>query len=94
MEKLFNIASDKLANSYNGINNEVLIQLYGLYKQIKKGPNNNNQPTTGSLRERIKWSSWKEQYDKSKETAMREYIDITNQMFSNKKTQYKSLFFS
>ena len=54
-------------------NNETLLQLYGLYKQVTTGNINIAQPWAIQVEKRAKWDSWKlfENMDKSKAGQIR-----------------------
>ncbi|KAG5519712.1 hypothetical protein PMAC_001868 [Pneumocystis sp. 'macacae'] len=50
-----------------------LLKLYALYKQ---GDNNKEKPGLFDPKGKYKWTAWTEQKGKSKEDAMKEYIDF------------------
>ena len=60
--------------------NETLLQLYGLYKQVTIGNINIAQPWAIQVEKRAKWDSWKlfENMDKSK--AMARYVEIVENL--------------
>lgn len=66
----------------NRPNNETLLQLYGLYKQVTIGNINIAQPWAIQLEKRAKWDSWKlfENMDKTK--AMTKYIEIVENLIN------------
>ncbi|KAG4304935.1 hypothetical protein PORY_001610 [Pneumocystis oryctolagi] len=53
-----------------------LLKLYALYKQATEGDNNKEKPSLFNTREKYKWDSWNAEKGKSKENAMKEYIDF------------------
>jgi len=57
--------------------NEELLRLYGLYKQVTLGDNTTLRPWF-SLKERVKWNSWKSYEGTDKESARASYIDLVN----------------
>ena len=60
--------------------NETLLQLYGLYKQVTIGNINIAQPWAIQVEKRAKWDSWKlfENMDRSK--AMARYVEIVENL--------------
>jgi len=61
--------------------NEVLLELYSLYKQATIGPVNIPQPWAIQMVERAKWDAWKKQETLSKSQAMSKYIELINRLF-------------
>jgi diazepam-binding inhibitor (GABA receptor modulating acyl-CoA-binding protein) len=61
--------------------NEVLLQLYGLYKQGSIGDNNTEPPANPfDFVAKAKYESWLAQKGKSKEEAMKEYISLVEKL--------------
>lgn len=59
--------------------NEVLLQLYSLYKQATSGDVNTEPPSSPfDFVNKAKHDAWTALKGKSKETAMQEYIDLVN----------------
>jgi acyl-CoA-binding protein len=65
----------------NLIASELLLILYGYYRQSNDGPCNNPAPYPIQQEARRKWDAWKRLGDMSKEDAMREYIRIVKDRF-------------
>lgn len=63
--------SDKPSNS-------VLLKAYALYKQATEGDNDNDRPGGFDFRAIAKHNAWLEEKGKSKEEAMKAYIDLIN----------------
>ena len=78
LDNLFNISVEKINNNNFSLDNDLLLNLYGLYKQAKFGSNKTSQPKILSLRQRVKWVAWKDQGNKSEQDAKLEYIDLVN----------------
>ncbi|KTW29422.1 hypothetical protein T552_01373 [Pneumocystis carinii B80] len=55
-----------------------LLELYALYKQATEGDINKERPGFFDAKGKCKWDAWNKQKGKSKEDAMREYIDLVN----------------
>ena len=66
----------------NRPDNETLLQLYGLYKQVTIGNINIAQPWAIQIEKRAKWDSWKlfENMDKTK--AMARYVEIVENLIN------------
>ena len=61
--------------------NEVLLQLYSLYKQATSGDVNTDPPANPfDFVNKAKYHAWTALKGKSKETAMQEYIDLVNKL--------------
>jgi len=61
--------------------NEVLLQLYSLYKQATTGDVNTDPPSNAfDFVNKAKHDAWAALKSKSKETAMQEYIDLVNKL--------------
>lgn len=57
--------------------NDVLLQLYSLYKQSTEGDVNVDAPNNPfDFVAKAKFNAWEELKDKSKETAMQEYVNL------------------
>lgn len=57
--------------------NEILLQLYSLYKQGTEGDVNIDPPSNPfDIVAKAKYNAWEELKGKSKEAAMQEYIDL------------------
>lgn len=71
----------KRVNSLRGtkadLSNEVLLQLYGLYKQVKEGDVDvNKEPSWLNVKERAKFNARKVCLGLSRTEAMERYIDV------------------
>ena len=61
--------------------NEVLLQLYSLYKQATTGDVNTEPPSNPfDFVNKAKHNAWTALKGKTKETAMQEYIDVVNML--------------
>lgn len=56
--------------------NDELLKLYGLFKQASEGDNNEIRPGGFDFKAMAKFDSWANLKGKTKEEAMREYIDF------------------
>ena len=57
---------------------DILLKLYGLYKQITVGNVNTSKPSLFNYKLLKKWESWNECKDMETEKAQQKYIDIVN----------------
>ena len=60
--------------------NNVLLQLYGLYKQATDGDVNTERPGGFDFKNIAKWDAWKQQQGKSPEAAREEYVQLVNEL--------------
>ncbi|WP_207512710.1 acyl-CoA-binding protein [Longitalea luteola] len=61
--------------------NDILLQLYALYKQATEGDINIEPPTNAfDFVAKAKFNAWQELKGKPKETAMQEYIDLVGKL--------------
>jgi acyl-CoA-binding protein len=61
--------------------NDILLQLYALYKQATEGDINIDPPTnTFDFVAKAKFNAWEGLKGKPKETAMQEYVDLVSKL--------------
>ena len=61
--------------------NNILLQLYSLYKQATQGDANIERPTNlFDFVAQAKFTSWQDLKGKTKETAMKEYVDLIEKL--------------
>ncbi len=64
--------------------NDVLLQLYSLYKQATDGDVKDDPPSNPfDFVAKAKYNAWQELKGKSKEDAMTEYVALVNKLQSN-----------
>lgn len=56
------------------------LKLYGLYKQINFGNNNESKPWSYQVEKCYKWQSWKDNQGKDKEKCMELYINLVTKI--------------
>ena len=61
--------------------NDVLLKMYGLYKQATEGDVQGDRPGGFDFKAIAKYEAWANQAGKSKEEAMQEYIDLIASLF-------------
>jgi len=68
------VKTEKRADGSEATNEEKL-KVYALFKQATEGDVTGSQPWSVEFSKRAKWDAWNEQKGKSKEDAMKEYIE-------------------
>jgi diazepam-binding inhibitor (GABA receptor modulating acyl-CoA-binding protein) len=73
------VADSKTLSSKPG--NDVLLQLYSLYKQATEGDVSGEAPSNPfDFVNKAKYDAWSEQKGKSAAEAMQQYIDLVNKL--------------
>lgn len=60
--------------------NDVLLKLYGLFKQATEGDVNTPRPGGFDFKNIAKWDAWKKQEGKSQDEARAEYVAFVNEL--------------
>ena len=60
--------------------NDILLKLYGLYKQVTDGDVHGERPGGFDFKGAAKYDAWEEQKGKNKEDAAKEYIELVNSL--------------
>jgi len=76
MSLTFEQAAERVKTLKNRPANDVLLQLYGLYKQATVGDNTTDQPWAVQMEARSKWDAWTKQKGKSQDDAKAEYVKL------------------
>ncbi|CAL9689975.1 unnamed protein product [Knipowitschia caucasica] len=63
---------------------EEMLRVYSLFKQASVGDVNTARPGMLDFTGKAKWDAWEKQKGKSKDDAMKEYVDLVNEL----KTKY------
>lgn len=58
--------------------NNILLQLYGLYKQATEGDVNTERPGGFDFKNIAKWDAWKSLQGTSQEDARAQYVQLVN----------------
>ena len=81
LQTRFEEASANSKNLGEKPSNEVLLQLYSLYKQATIGDVNTEPPSNPfDFVNKAKYDAWTSIKGKTKEAAMQEYIDLVNKL--------------
>jgi diazepam-binding inhibitor (GABA receptor modulating acyl-CoA-binding protein) len=63
--------------------NDILLLLYGLYKQATNGDVSGEKPGGFDFKGIAKFDAWEKQKGKAKETAAEEYVNLVNELKRN-----------
>ncbi|KAJ5077993.1 hypothetical protein M0811_05250 [Anaeramoeba ignava] len=80
MEEQFKTAAEEVKKLPKKPTDKELLKLYGLYKQVVVGDVNTSKPGVFSPKERAKWDSWNSFKGTSKDDAMKQYIDLVEEL--------------
>lgn len=81
LQKQFEEATTNSKNLSEKPSNEVLLQLYSLYKQATTGDVNSEPPSNPfDFVNKAKYDAWVSLKGKTKEAAMQEYVDLVNRL--------------
>lgn len=73
---LFSTASTHVRSIISKLNDDQMLQFYGLYKQATDGPCDKPKPSWYQMTEKQKWEAWMSQKDLGPEAAMEKYIQL------------------
>ncbi len=81
MKELFEKAVEESKGLSEKPSNETLLILYSLYKQATEGDNTTDPPSNPfDFVSRAKYEAWAGLNGKTKEEAMKEYVDLVNKL--------------
>jgi acyl-CoA-binding protein len=83
LETLFQQAVTNSKSLREKPDNEILLQLYSLYKQATEGDNTDSAPGAFDFVAKFKYDAWMNLKGTSKDVAMQRYIDLVNQLQNN-----------
>jgi len=78
LQQLFEHAAADSKNLAQRPDNATLLKLYSLYKQATEGDVNIEPPGGFDFVNKAKYNAWEELKGKSRDDAMREYINVVN----------------
>jgi acyl-CoA-binding protein len=78
-DDVFSRACDKV-KELEGLDTNVQLQLYGLFKQATKGKCNTEKPWASDFRGRAKWEAWSKNGTMSKEDAGKAYVSLVDRL--------------
>ena len=80
LEDEFKSAIDRSTKLSKRPPNDILLELYSLYKQGNEGDVVGERPGFADFEGRAKFDSWQKQTGKSKADAMRDYISLVDKL--------------
>lgn len=78
IENKFNRAAKFLQANHDKIDQSLLLEFYGLYKQATVGKCNTKKPGIFNLQQKSKWNAWNNLGEMVKQTAMETYTEKMN----------------
>ena len=84
MDEKFNQAAEDI-KKLNELDNDNLLYLYGLYKQVTCGDCNVSKPGLLDFKGQAKWSAWESRKSLDKEKAQKKYIEKVERLLSKPK---------
>lgn len=78
LSEQFRQASGRVQQLTTRPSNEILLKLYGLYKQASEGNVTGERPGGFDFKGAAKYDAWAALKGKTAEDAMKEYIDLVN----------------
>ncbi len=81
-EEQFNEAVSRSKELTKRPSNEELLRLYGLFKQATEGNITGERPGGFDFKGAAKYDAWESEKGKAIATAMQEYIDIIDSLFT------------
>lgn len=82
LEEQFQDASERVNQLEKRPSNDILLKLYGLFKQGSEGDVKGDRPGGFDFKAIAKFNSWLALKGKSKEEAMEEYIKLVDKLVS------------
>lgn len=82
LETQFKEAAERVKTLEKKPDNETLLKLYALYKQVTVGVVNTSQPWAVQLEARAKWDAWYALGSMDRNTAMTKYVSLVNSLFA------------
>jgi acyl-CoA-binding protein len=76
----FNKAANHLQNLLPNLDNQVLLSLYGYYKQGSQGPCNIPKPSWYDMKAKSKWEAWNKLGDMSQNEAKMIYVETIKKL--------------
>ena len=80
LEEDFNSAAERATKLPKRPPNDIMLQLYALYKQANEGDVTGDRPGFADFEGRVKFDSWKKLQGKSGEDAKLEYISLVEKL--------------
>lgn len=79
-EEAFRDAAERVQRLPSKPSNDVLLELYGLYKQASEGDVSGKRPGMLDMRGRAKWDAWSARKGMSAEDARQAYVALVERL--------------
>jgi len=83
LEQQFNTAIEQIMTLTEKPSNEIMLKLYGLFKQGRHGDIDLEQPGVFDFVAKAKYNAWERLQGLSKSDAMQQYIDLVNSLIAS-----------
>ena len=80
LDEIFISAADRVTKLPKRPSNDILLQLYALYKQGHEGDVTGERPGFGDFEGRLKFDAWNKINGKSNDEAKQEYISLVEKL--------------
>ena len=80
LRQRFESAAERLHSLSQRPPNDILLRLYGLYKQATEGDVQGQRPGGFDLKGAAKYDAWASQRGKTPEAAMHEYLELAEEL--------------
>ena len=80
LEKSFEKKAEEIKNSGKTFTNDILLKLYGYYKQSTHGDCDIECPSFFQLKEKSKWEAWNQHKGMKKTHSMKKYIKLAEEL--------------
>lgn len=80
LEQEFLNSAEKIKQSGKNLDNELLLKLYGYYKQGTIGDCNIECPSFWQVKEKAKWEAWDQHRGMKKTHGMKKYIKLVGKI--------------
>jgi len=78
----FEEAAERVKHLQTKPNSDILLQLYGLYKQATQGDNTSAQPWSIQFEAASKWDAWNKNQGLSESDAKAAYVKLVNELLA------------
>ena len=82
LEQEFLTAAENIKKSGKNLDNDMLLKLYGYYKQATVGDCNIECPGFWNVKEKAKWEAWEQHKGMKKTHGMKKYVKLVDKILS------------
>jgi diazepam-binding inhibitor (GABA receptor modulating acyl-CoA-binding protein) len=82
LEQEFLTAAENIKISGKNLDNDMLLKLYGYYKQATVGDCNIECPGFWNVKEKAKWEAWEQHKGMKKTHGMKKYVKLVDKILS------------